>query len=165
MHRKGFLIMTVVGLMVFASICLAEEFVIKDYTFTWHAVKVGDVKMDIQKRPDSLLIILSSTGGGFATLSLSPAQAETIGGLLGKTQDYYEKHKKSDDRKSEDVVQSGNYKVYFSSSQGKDFQVRVQESKLFSAAVLLNRSEALKMVEYLGNAEEMAAFVDKRIVP
>ena len=121
--------------------------------------------MQIQKKPGSLLVILSSPGGKLATLSLSPSEAKEIGEVLEKAEEYYNKQKKTDDRKSEDVVRAGKFRVNFSSSQGKSFQVSVRGSGLFSAAVLFGKDEALEMAKHLKNAEEMAAFVDNRINP
>ena len=165
MFRKLFLVACVFWLAGFSSVAGAKDFVIKDYGFTWEVAKTGDVGMQIQKKPGSISVILSSLGGKIATLSMTPSEAKAIGEVLEKTEEYYNKQKKSDDRKSEDVVHEGQFRVYFSSSQGKNFQVSIRSSKFFSAAVLLNRDEALEMGKHLRDAEDMAAFVNRRIKP
>jgi len=163
--RKLFLVACVLCLAGFSSVADAKGFVIKDYGFTWVVARTGDVSMQIQKKPGSTSVILSSLGGKIATLSMTPSEAKAIGGVLEKTEEYYDKQKKSDDRKSEDVVHEGQFRVYFSSTQGKNFQVSIRSSKFFSAAVLLTKYEALEMGKNLRDAEDMAAFVNRRIKP
>ena len=165
MYKKVFLVACVFCLAGLSSLAGAKDYAIKDYVVTWQAEKVGDVSMQIQKRPGSLLVILSSPGGKIATLSMTPSEAKEIGEVLGKTEEYYNKQKKSDDRKSEDVVRAGKFRVYFSSSRGRNFEVSIKGSGVFSAAVLLSKDEAAEMAKHLRDAKEMAAFVDNRIKP
>jgi len=165
MLKKTIFFFSVLFLIGPISLSTASDFVISDYTFTWHVAKAGYVTMEVQKQKDSLLIILSSRGGKLATLALSPAQAEAVADVLSKTDDYYKKHKESRDMKSMDTVPVGEYKVSFSSEQGENFEVRVEEAKLFTACVLLNRNDALTIAEYLKKSKEMAEFVDNRIRP
>lgn len=163
MLRKAFLALSIFCLATFIPLANAEEFVIKDYTFTWRVAKVGFVKMAIQKDQVGLRVVLSSMGGPLATLSMSPSRAKAIGEVLAKTGDYYNNQKKSKDKKSEDVVHSGEYMVTFSSSQGDNFEVKINKSAAFSAAVLLSKDEALMIVEYLRDAEKMAKFMNSCI--
>lgn len=165
MFKKAIYIISVLFLTVPLSLSSAADLVISDYTFTWHVVKAGHVNMAVQKEEDSLMIILSSPGGRLGTLALSPAQAEAIGDVLSKTEDYYNKQKDSRDMKPLDTVPVGENEITFSSEQGNNFEVRVQQSKLFSAAVLLNKNEALMISKYLKKSKEMALFVDSRIKP
>ena len=165
MRKKMFLILSVICLSGFVSLSNAADFVIKDYTFTWRVAETGHVKMAIQKQRGGIDVILRSMGGRLATLFLLPSQAKAIGEVLTKAEYYYSKHKKSKDLESKDTVPVGEYQVTFSSSQGEDFEIRVNKPKIFSAAVLLTKEEALRICEYLKKAEEMAAFVDKRIEP
>ena len=165
MYRKLFLVACIFCLAGFSSFAGAKDFVIKDYGFTWVVARTGDVSMQIQKKPGNISVILSSLGGKIATLSMTPSEAKAIGQVLEKTEEYYDKQKKSDDRKSEDVVHEGQFRVYFSSTQGKNFQVSIRSSKFFSAAVLLTKDEALEMGKNLRDAEDMAAFVNRRIKP
>ena len=139
MKKMVFFVVCISCLVAFSSVAVAKDYVIKDYVFTWDAAKAGEVNMQIQNKPGSLLVILSSPGGKLATLSVSPSEAKEIGEVLGKAEEYYNKQKKSDDRKSEDVVRAGKFRVNFSSSQGKSFEVSVRGSGLFSAAVLFGK--------------------------
>ena len=154
-----------------------SDYTIKNYRFVWHVAEAGKVKLKIQKDPTGLNVVFSSPGGKLARLALTPAQAKGIGKVLLKTNNYFNKHqnffsqqknKKSflyDDEHS-DKVPVGNYQVVFHSSpKGKKFEVKVSESKMFSAAVLLTKGEAQKIAKYLVDAEKMAAIVNKRIKP
>lgn len=165
MLRKAFLALSIFCLTTFIPLSNAEEFVIKDYSFTWRVAKAGFTKMAIQKDQVGLRVVLSSMGGPLATLYMSPSRAKAIGGVLAKAGDYYNRQKKSEDRKSETSVRSGEYRVTFSSSQGDNFEVKIDKPAAFSAAVLLSKDEALMIGEYLRNAEKMAKLVNSRIKP
>ena len=88
-----------------------------------------------------------------------------IGEVLAKTGDYYNRQQKSEDRESEDAVRSGEYRLTSSSSQGDNFEVKIDKPAAFSAAVLLAKDEALMIGESLRNAEKMAEIVNARIKP
>ena len=165
MYKKIFLIVSVLCLTVFLSFANAQEYTIGDYVFTWHAAKAGEVKMDIQKNPGGVSVVLRSPGGRIARLTMTPSQAMEVGDVLGKIDEYYNKQKKGPVIKTEDMVSAGDYKVYFSSSQGRNFQVRVTSSKAFSAAVIMSKKEGLKMGKYLRDAGKMAALVNDHVKP
>jgi hypothetical protein len=165
MTKKVIMIACMLCLGAFLPLAHAEDFVIKDYIFTWYIGDAGNATIEIQKSPKGLAVILKSLGGPLATLSIPPSQANMIGEALKKTEDYYEEQKKSDDLKSSKIVPAGNYKITFSSKQGSSFVAEISESKAFGAAVLLSKEAALKIGRYLRKAEAMTAFVDKRIRP
>jgi hypothetical protein len=98
-------------------------------------------------------------------LTISPVQANAVGELLKKTDDYYQIQKESEDVSSSDTLFSHNCEVNFSSKQGRDFKVRVKQNKVFGPVVLMTREEAIEIGKYLRQAEQMASFVDKRIRP
>jgi len=164
MTKKMIMIACMLCLGTFLPLAHAEDFVIKDYIFTWYVVNEGTAKMEIQKSPEGLSVILK-TLGPLTTLSIPPSQAKMIGEVLKKTEDYYNEQKKSDDLKSSKTIPSGNYKVTFSSKQGSNFVVEIAESKVFGSAVLWSKDAALKIGRYLRKAEAMTAFADKRIRP
>ena len=164
MNRKMIVIACMLCLGAFLPSAHAEDFVIKDYIFTWYVVNEGTAKMEIQKSPEGLSVILK-TLGPLTTLSIPPSQAKMIGEVLKKTEDYYNEQKKSDDLRSSKTIPSGNYKVTFSSKQGSNFVVEIAESKVFGSAVLWSKDAALKIGRYLRKAEAMTAFADKRIRP
>lgn len=165
--------MTKKVLMIACMLCMgplltlahSEDFVIKDYLFTWYIADAGDATIEIQKSPKGLAVVLKSLGGPLATLSIPPSQAKIIGEALKKTEDYYEEQKKSDDLKSTKIVPLGNYKITFSSKQGSSFVAEISESKALGAAVLLGKEAALRVGRYLRKAEAMTDFADKRIKP
>ena len=171
--QKGEINMTKKVIMIACMLCLgtflplahAENFVIKDYLFTWYIADAGDATIEIEKSPTGLAVILKSIGGPLATLSMPPSQAKAIGEALKKTEDYYKEQKKSDDLKSSKIVPVGNYRITFSSKQGSSFVAEIAESKAFGSAVLLSKEAALKTGRYLRKAEALAGFADKRIRP
>ena len=164
MIKKLIVIACMLCLGSFLPLADAKDLVIKDYIFTWYVVDEGTAKMEIQKSPEGLKVILK-TLGPLSTLSIPPSQAKMIGEVLKKTEDYYREQKKSDDMKSSKTIRSSSYKITFSSKQGSNFIVEIAESKVFGSAVLWSKDAALKIGKYLRKAEAMAAFVDKRIRP
>ncbi len=143
----------------------AEEFTIKDYTFTWHIAEIGGTTMEIQKTPEVLVVVFGRLGMPLSSLTVSPVQANAVGEMLKKTDDYYETQKKSDDPTSSDTLSAHNCTVNFTSKQGRNFEVRVKESGLFGSVVLMEKAEAVGMGKYLRQAEQMASFADKRVRP
>jgi len=164
MTKKMIVIACMLCLGAFLPLAHAEDFVIKDYIFTWYVVNEGTAKMEIQKSPEGLSVILK-TIGPLTTLSIPPSQAKMIGEVLKKTEAYYREQEKSDDLKSSKTIRSGRYKVTFSSKQGSNFVVEIAESKVLGSAVLWSKDTALKLGKYLVKAEAIAAFADKRIRP
>ncbi len=165
--KKMMMITCMVLLGMLVSRVNAEEFVIKDYTFTWHVARtiVGGTTMDIQKTPDALVVIFGRTSLPLSALTISPVQANAVGELLKKTEEYYQSQKKSDDPSSSDTLTSHNCAVNFSSKQGRDFKVRVKKNEVFGSVVLMEKDEAIEIAKYLRQAEQMASFADKRVRP
>jgi hypothetical protein len=150
---------------LFAASAHAEEYGIKDYTFSWHIIKYGGTSMEIQKTPQALVVIFGQPMIPLCALTVSPTQANAIGEMLQKTEEYYEAQKKSDDVSSSDTIFSHDCAVNFSSKQGRDFRIRIKKNEVFGPVVLLTRDEANEIGKYLREAEQMASFVDKRIRP
>jgi len=84
---------------------------------------------------------------------------------LLKADEYYNKQDKSSEMTGKDVVPVGNYKVTFSTSKKGSFQVSLAEAKTVASAVLMRRDQALKIGEYLMNADKMVALVNERVNP
>ena len=164
MNKKVFLIVNMLCLVLFFCFANAQEYTIGDYDFTWRAAKVGDVRMDVQKNPKGVSIVLSSPGGGLARLNMTPLQAMAVGEVLDKTEGYYDEQMKKQDPNMEEKVSAGDHTVSFSSSRGRKFQVGVRKSAA-GAAVLMDKDQALKMGKHLGDAKRLAAIVDERIRP
>ena len=157
--------LVVMGIFVISA--YAEEFVIKDYTFTWHVAKtmIGGTTMEIQKTPEALVVIFGRPSLPLSALTISPVQANAVGELLKKTDEYYQQQKKSDDPSSSDTLSSHNCEVNFSSKQGRDFKVRVKQNGVFGPVALMERDEAIEIGKYLRQAEQMCSFADKRVRP
>ena len=157
--------MVFMGMFVISA--QAEEFNIKDYTFTWHVAKtmIGGTTIEIQKTPEALVVIFGRTGIPLCALTVSPAQANAVGIMLKKTSDYYEAQKKSEDVSSSDSLNANNCVVTFSSKQGRNFEVRVKEDGYFGPVVLMEKEEAIEAGKYLRQTEQMASFANKRIRP
>lgn len=163
---KGIRIFALIMLLtLFAAPARAEEYVIKDYTFNWHIIKYGTMTMELQKTPKGVVVIFGQPMIPLCALTVSPVQASAIGELLNKAESYYEMQKKSDDNSSSDTLFSHNCAVNFSSKQGRNFKIRIKENEVFGPVVLMTRDEAVEVGNYLRQAEEMAAFMDKRIRP
>jgi hypothetical protein len=165
MYKKISLIVSVLCLAMFLSFANAQEYTIGDYDFIWRVAKVGDVKIEIKKTPGGVWVNLISPGGKLARLSISPSQTKAIGEVLGKTEEYYNSQQKSGEMKAKDVVSMGDYKVTFSSSKSRAFQVSLAANKVFGSAVLMSKDQASKVGEYLINAEKMVALVNERVTP
>ena len=165
--KKVMLLACVVFVGMLAMPVHAEEFVIKDYTFTWHGAKtmVGGTTMEIQKTPEALVVIFGRTSIPLCALTVSPVQANAVGELLKKTDGYYQMQRETDDPSSSDTLTSHNCVVNFSSKQGRDFKVRVKQNEIFGSVVLMERDEAIEIGKYLRQAEQMASFADKRVRP
>jgi len=164
MNKKVLLIVSVLCLVLFFSFANAQDYTIGDYVFTWRAAKVGDVRMDVQKTPKGVSIVLAGPGGGLARLNMTPLQAMAVGDVLEKTGGYYDEQMKKQDPNMEKIVSAGDHTVSFSSSRGRKFQVRVRKSAV-GAAVLLDKDQALKMGKYLKDAQKMATLLNERIKP
>ena len=164
MNKKIFLVVNMLCLSLFFSFANAQDYTIGDYDFTWRAAKVGDVRMDVQKNPKGVSIVLAGPGGGLARLTMTPLQAVAVGQALEKTMVFYDEQMKKQDPNMEEMVSAGDHKVYFSSSRGKKFQISVRKSTA-GAAVLLDKDQALKMGKYLRGAEKLATLVNDRIRP
>ena len=72
MNKKTFLIVSMLCLVLFLNFANAQDYTIGDYDFTWRAAKVGDVRMDVQKTPKGVSIVLAGPGGGLARLNMTP---------------------------------------------------------------------------------------------
>lgn len=168
MVRKLLLALTIAlfYLPVFQPASTAEEFVIEDYLFTWYAAKAGSVQMNIQKEKDGVVAVLRSLGGKLATLYLAPAEARATGEILARAEELHSKHKESDERVNEDMIETGQIRVTFASSyKGKDFEIRVNRKRFFTPTVLMYEDQAMKISQSLLTAEEMAEFVRTKIKP
>ena len=166
MHKKmALIVISILFLGVSLSPVSAKELKIEDYIFIWHAAKAGDVTMDIEKTRETLQVVLSSPGGALGRVSATPSQAEVIGEVLKKTNEYYDKQASSQDSKSEDMAPAGDYKVYFTSKRGRDFKVSVRGPKTFGGAALMGQEEAITISKFLLQSKKYAALVNKKINP
>jgi len=166
MYRKiAVFVIAILFVCVSFSPVSAEEPKIEDYIFIWHVAKAGDVSMDIEKTPKTLQVVLQSPGGALGRVSATPSQAEVIGEVLKRADEYHEKQSKSQDRKSEDLVTAGDHKVYFTSKRGQNFTVSVRGPETFGGAALMGHKEAVAMSAFLLQAKKLAALVDKKINP
>ncbi len=67
--------------------------------------------------------------------------------------------KKSDDSDPYKEIKGRTFRIIYSSSPGgKDFNVKVTKSSIIGPTVLLTKEEAIKIAEYLKNADKMTAF-------
>ena len=175
MNKLFWSLLTVVFALSLTPLALAEEFAVDDYTFVWNVAKEGNSALTVKKDPKGLQFLLGSLGGKMATVSMTAAEAASVGEVLLKSEEYYDAHKKYHEtnqasnkpmfnKEQQDIVKTGeNQVIFYSSPRGKEFTVKVGETKTFSTMALMTKDEALKMAEYLAKAEKMAAFVDSRV--
>jgi len=164
MRKKVFLLILLATLTALPSLIHAESFAITNYTFSWTVAEAGHVTLKILKEPSRSVVSLSSLGGRIAKIYLTGTQAEAVGKILAKAEDYYSKYKAKWDKGSSDVVKVGPYRVTFSSNRGAgDFAIKLDEDKMFSPVVHFSKESALEMAKHLQRAEEMISYVDKHI--
>ncbi len=157
-----------------ASMACAEDFTVKDYTFTWRVDREGSVNLAFVKDPNGVVVALTGFGGTLAAVSLSPPDAAAVGKVLlnaGKQYDAHQKHY-NDNKKNKPVFRKehsekeivGDYQVIFHSTpRGEKFTVRVGKAKTFASMVTMTKEAAEKLGAHLVKAEEMAAFINSRI--
>jgi hypothetical protein len=165
MKRVFCLFVSICCLMTFSGVALSADFQIKDYVFTWTVFKAPDLKMDIVKKPEGVMVVLASPGGKLGRISAAPEQAKAIGEVLKKTQEYYKKQMSQAEPNANDLVEVGDFKVSFTSSRGRNFGVSVTTAKVFSSAVKMSREGALAVSPYLCQAPDMTAYMNERINP
>jgi hypothetical protein len=162
MLMKGIALTAVLALTT--SMAAAKEYVIDDYTFTWTAAESGDASLLLQKTHDSLKVILrKKLGYSFDSLYLSPDEAENIGQVLSRVNEFYKKQSGSKTDTS-DSVTVGDYIVSFDTSRKHGFSVIVRQTGRFSmSTLLLDRKEALGLSKELRDVKDKAAFVENSI--
>jgi len=138
----------------------AEEFTIQEYNFEWIVAKSGDAKLRVEKTQDATVIRLSND---MDTLAMVPKDAEAVGAVLAKVDEYWKKMKGSD-KDMWESVEAGKYVVTFWNSPKYGFSVSVKAAKHFAlSSVSLKRDEAKLFAPHMQKAQKMAAFVDRRI--
>jgi prophage DNA circulation protein len=168
MNRTGLLI--VAGLLVAACTVVlsgqsatshpAEEFTVEEYDFEWIVAKSGDAKLSVEKTQEATVIRLSH---GMNSLSMVAKDAEAVGAVLAKTDDYWKKMKGSD-KDVRESVEGGKHVVTFWNSPKYGFSVSVREAGSFAmSSVSLKRDEAKLFAPHMQKAQKMAAFVDRKI--
>ena len=165
MNKKILLIVFAACLFMSLPLAAAKELVIEDYIFTWRVAKVGAANIRVEKQKGRLEIILSAPGGKLATLHLQPSQATEIAEVLLKTEGYYNELKKEGQTETEIKVSAGNHEVVYSLPRGKPFEVIIKQPKIFGAALIVKKEEAVEIGGYLRNSQKMADLVNNRIKP
>jgi len=164
MKKAVFITTTLLGMFLMLNVANAGSYTIDDYVFVWHVAKEGSAKVDVQKSPEGVFMVLSGPGGRLARLNIDPAQAEAIAKVLDETGVHYDEQMKKQDPNMSKSVSVGDYTVTFSSSRGKSFQVGVRKSAA-GALVPMNKEQALKMAPYLKDSQKLVQIVNERIKP
>jgi len=165
MKRISCLFVSICCLMMFSGEALSADFQIKDYIFTWTVFKAPDLTMDIVKKPEGVMVVLASPGGKLGRISATPEQAKAIGEALKKTEEYYKKQTSQAEPNANDLIEVGDFKVSFASSRGRNFEVSVTTSKIFSSEVNMSKEGALAVSPYLCQAPDMTSYMNERINP
>jgi hypothetical protein len=164
MKKAVFITTTLFCMVLMSNVANAGSYTIDDYFFVWHVAKEGSAKVDVQKSPEGVFMVLSGPGGRLARLDIVPAQAEAISEVLNETGAHYDEQMKKQHPNMSKAVSAGDYTVTFSSSRGKNFQVDVRKSAA-GALVSMNKEQALKIAPYLKDSQKLAQIVNERIKP
>jgi prophage DNA circulation protein len=140
----------------------ADEFTIEEYDFQWTVAKSGDAKLRVEKTQEATVIRLSND---MNWLTMVPKDAEAVGAVLAKVDEYWQKMKGSD-KDMRESVEASKHVVTFWNSPEYGFSVSVKESGRFAmSSVSLKRDEAKLVAPHMQKAQKMAAFVDRKIAP
>ncbi len=143
----------------------AMAFEVTKYDFTWNIAEAGKAALVIQKTPEAgTQVILKSTqrmmGGD---IKLTTANAEALGKVFLKVDDYYNRMKdKNSDTATEKV---GDYKVLFSqSSSGFWITITPPNSLMGFGQISLDREGIKAVTQPLLEASERVKFFEERIL-
>ena len=164
MKKAVFITANLLCLLLMLNFANAGSYTIKDYVFVWHVAKEGNTRVDVQKSPEGVFMVLSGPGGRLSRLNIVPAQAVAIAAVLDETDVHYDDQMKKQHPNISKTVSAGDYTVTFSSSRGKNFRVGVRRSAA-GALVSMDKNQALKIAAYLKDSEKMVQLVNERIKP
>ena len=167
MGRKAILVagVCIALCLVFYPLALAKNYKITAYVFSWEARATATVTMNIQKDPGGVWVVLKSAGGSAATVAFAPSQAKALSAVLAKAPEYQKEYSGSTNEKAETVPAGDIFVTFSSGRRGSNFKVRVHKNRIITAAALMDKEDAVRLSEYLLEAEAMAAQVDQVIRP
>jgi hypothetical protein len=166
MFKKYLISALIVSFAVFFSSAYTQDFSINDYVFIWNVAKEGRAEVKVQKDPNGVSILLGY-GGGLGTIAIPPAEANAIGEILLKTEEYYgqfekyfeERQHKITGKDFTKVEKIKDYEVWFySEAKRKNFQVKISQAKAFKSMANLTKDEAVKIREHLMKSKKLAAY-------
>lgn len=164
MKKAVFITTSLLCMLLMSNFANAGSYTIDDYVFVWHVAKEGSAKVDVQKSPEGVFMVLSGPGGRLARLNIAPAQAEAIAKVLDETDVHYDEQMTKQHPNMSQTVSAGDYTVTFSSSRGKNFRVEIRKSAA-GALVTMNKDQALKIATYLKDSQKLAQLVNERVNP
>lgn len=140
------------------------EFVIDSYEFTWHIAQAGDIKLDVAKTEDTLRVELAAPDN-MDFLTFDGPTAEAVGGMLPRTEEFYQKIANSPADVSE-TLRAAKWQVIFISQPEVGFWISVRpDERLSFTSLQLERKEAVALAPHLQKATRMLRFLDERIRP
>lgn len=141
----------------------AKDFVVGSYDFTWNVASSGNLIFEIKRDQDRVGTVLRNrVGTRMNTLFMSGSEARAIGQVLVKAEEYAQQVEKSQPRTPKTVI-AGDYRITFTRVSSSRFEVDVQRDKLFSPRVLFDKRQAVEIGKYMTDAEEMIAFLKRRM--
>ena len=137
-----------------------EAFVVEDYEFSWTVVRSGDVKLLLQKTPETAKVVLR---GKMDSLWLSPEAAEAAGRLLARTPEYAAKMIGKGE--ADESLKAGGIEVSFTDSPEHGFTVFVRRAGRLvgSSSVWLGRKEAAAVAPRLTEASRRLRFLETKL--
>jgi len=152
----------------------AEEFTLDKYQFYWKVFKRENVTLELCKvrtvmmRWADIYVCLAyiKNGKREGILSPTPQDAEAIGAVLARTDEFWNAMKGSP-REVIRAVTADRYVVRFVYSPAGGFSVLINKAdkRVTLNTVILDRDTAKALVPYLQKARKMAAFLDQKIAP
>jgi len=152
----------------------AEEFTIDKYWFTWKLFTREDVTLELSKVHMSMTsravidahLVYAKNGKIKGCVTLTPKDAEDIGAVLARTDEFWNAMKDSP-REVIRAVTAGCCVVRFVYSPAGGFSVLINEAdkRVTLNTVILDRDTAKALVPYLHKVRKMLAFLDQKIAP
>lgn len=137
------------------------EFAIEEFDFVWKVAAQGEDRLLIDKNQERVVVRLQ---GRMESITMTPADAEKVGSVLQRVDEFAAKYKAATGDVSETIA-AGEMQVRFSSSEKTGFYLSVSSKRLSFSSVLLDRKSAKLFAPHLVKARKMASFVDARIQP
>jgi len=150
--------------IIFLSVCFTQDYIIDDYYFSWKVFQFADIEFNVNKDEDKCIIAITDDNV-FSNLSLNAKEAIELGEELSNTNTVYKKLKKNEMPNIQEQSILPNYTVTYKKSEKYGFSISIKENEGWSSSFNLDRKEALALVPYLKDADNLINHINKNIEP